>query len=76
MQDEKGQPLSQFALRSRFDKARKAVGVDFQFRDIRGKAATDTGNLAHSQKLLGHKNGDMTERYVKTRAGERVLPLK
>ena len=43
---ENGQPLSQFALRSRFDKAPKAVGVDFQFRDIRGKPATDTGNLA------------------------------
>ena len=74
--DEKGQLLSQFALRSRFDKARKAVGVDFQFWDIRGKAATNTGNLAHSQKLLGHKNRDMTERYVKARVGERVMPLR
>ena len=76
VQDENGQPLSQFALRSRFNQARTAVGVDFQFRDIRGKAATDTGNLAHSQKLLGHKNRDMTERYVKTRVGERVMPLR
>lgn len=50
--------------------------VDFQFRDIRGKAATDTGNLAHSQKLLGHKNRDMTEHYVKARMGERVKPLR
>lgn len=55
-QDENGQALSQFALRSRFDKARKLVKVDFQFQDIRAKAATDTGDLAHSQKLLVHKN--------------------
>ncbi len=76
IQDSNGQPLSQGALRSRFDKARIAAGVDFQFRDIRGKAATDTGNLAHSQKLLGHKNRDMTEHYVKARVGERVKPLR
>ncbi len=76
VQDENGQPLSQFALRSRFDKARTAAGVDFQFRDIRAKAATDTGDLAHSQTLLGHKNRDMTEHYVKARIGERVKPLR
>jgi len=76
IQDENGQPLTQGALRSRFDKARTAAKVDFQFRDIRGKAATDTGNLAHSQKLLGHKNREMTEHYVKARMGERVKPLR
>jgi hypothetical protein len=72
VQDENGQPLSQFALRSRFDKARMAAGVDFQFRDIRAKAATDTGDLARSQSLLGHRNRDMTEQYVRSRVGERV----
>ena len=76
IQDENGQPLTQCALRSRFDKARTAARVDFQFRDIRGKAATDTGDLAHSQSLLGHKNRDMTEHYVKARIGERVRPLR
>ena len=76
VQDENGQPLSQFALRSRFDKARLAAKVDFQFRDIRGKAATDTGDLAHSQRLLGHKNREMTEHYVKVRMGDRVQPLR
>ncbi len=50
--------------------------VHFQFRDIRAKAATDTGDLAHSQKLLAHKNRDMTEHYVKARIGERVKPLR
>ena len=76
IQDKNGQPLSRGTLRSRFDKARTAAKVDFQFRDIRGKAATDTGNLAQSQKLLGHKNRDMPENYAKVRAGERVEPLR
>jgi integrase len=76
IQDENGQPLTQGALRSRFDKARTLARVDFQFRDIRAKAATDTGDLAHSQTLLGHKNRDMTEHYVKSRVGERVKPLR
>ena len=76
IQDENGQPLTQCALRSRFDKARTLAKVDFQFRDIRAKAATDTGDLAHSQLLLGHKNREMTEHYVKSRLGERVSPLR
>lgn len=76
IQAENGQPLMQCALRSRFDKARTLAKVDFQFRDIRAKAATDTGDLAHSQKLLAHKNREMTEHYVKTRMGERVKPLR
>ena len=76
IQDENGQPLTQCALRSRFDKARTLAKVDFQFRDIRAKAATDTGDLAHSQTLLGHKNRDMTEHYVKARMGGRVKPLR
>lgn len=76
IQDENGQPLTQSALRSRFDKARILAKVEFQFRDIRAKAATDTGDLAHSQKLLAHKNRDMTEHYVKARTGDRVKPLR
>ena len=76
IQNENGQPLTQDALRSRFDKARELAGVSFQFRDIRAKAATDTGDLAHSQKLLAHKNRQMTEYYVKARLGDRVKPLR
>lgn len=76
VQDENGQPLSSLQLRSRFDKARTLAKVNFQFRDIRAKAATDTGDLAHSQSLLGHRNRDMTEHYVKSRLGERVKPLR
>lgn len=76
IQDDNGRPLGVHAPRSRFDKARKAAGVSFQFRDIRAKAATDTGDLAHSQLLLGHRNREMTEHYVRQRIGERVRPLR
>ena len=76
IQDDNGRPLTALALRGRFDKARKAAGVAFQFRDIRGKTASDTGDLAHSQRLLGHKNCDMTEHYVRERIGQRVKPLR
>ncbi|SDO96329.1 hypothetical protein SAMN05216303_102803 [Rhodoferax sp. OV413] len=69
-------PLTEDALRSRFNKARTLAGVSFQFRDIRAKAATDTGDLVHSQKLLAHKNRGMTECYIRAGLGERVKPLR
>lgn len=58
------------------EKARELAKVDFQFRDIRAKTATDTGDLAHAQKLLAHKHRDVTEHYVKARMGARVKPLR
>jgi len=76
IQDENGQPLTYAALRSRFDAARDAAKVTFQFRDLRAKAATDLENLAHAQKLLGHKTRAMTEHYTRNRKGEKVRPLK
>ncbi len=63
-------------MRPRFDAARKAAKVSFQFRDIRAKSATDLENLAHAQKLLGHKTRAMTEHYTRNRKGEKVSPLK
>lgn len=76
IQDEDGQPLSYEMPRFRFHRARQAAKVKFQFRDIRAKAATDTENLAHAQKLLGHKTRAMTENYTRDRKGDRVRPLK
>lgn len=76
IQDDQGQALTARTLRTRFDKAREVAGVSFQFRDLRAKAATDTGDLAHSQKLLGHTSRGMTEHYVKQRIGEKVKPLR
>lgn len=75
IRNENGQRLTYGALRSRFEKAREAAGVDFQFRDLRAKAASDVGDLRHAQKLLGHKQPTMTDRYVRSRRGEAVKPL-
>jgi integrase len=75
IQDNQGGRLSYFAMRSRFEKARTAAGVHFQFRDLRAKAATDTGDLAQAQRLLGHKTRAMTEDYTRDRIGETVAPL-
>jgi len=75
LQDPDGQRLSYFALRSRFDKAREIAGVNFQFRDLRAKVATDTNDLSHAQKLLGHKKRSTTEIYTRDRKGELVKPL-
>lgn len=63
-------------MRTRFDKARKAAEVDFQFRDIRAETATDTDDLARLQQLLGHNTRAMTEHYTRNRKGEKVEPLK
>jgi site-specific recombinase XerC len=76
LQDLSGQCLTYSALRARFDKAREKAGVNFQIRDLRAKAATDTGDLAHAQRLLGHKNRTTTEIYTRDRLGDLVKPLK
>ena len=76
LQDPGGQRLTYFALRSRFDKARELAGVNFQFRDLRAKAATDIEDLAHAQSLLGHKSRSTTEIYTRERRGDLVKPLR
>jgi integrase len=72
---ERGERVTYDTLQGRFRKARAAAGVDFQFRDLRAKAATDLENLDLAQKLLGHSGREMTEHYTKKRAGERVKPV-
>ena len=69
------QPLSYTTLRSRFDAAHRSAKVSVQFRDIRAKSATDLENLAHAQKLLGHKTRAMTEHYTRKRIGDTVKPV-
>lgn len=79
--DKNGQPITYWQLEDRWSATRAKVAetipsvADLQMRDIRGKAATDVEDLAHAQKLLGHKSRAMTEKYVKQRAGDRVAPL-
>lgn len=47
----------------------------FQFRDIRPKAASEIGDLALASKLLGHTEQEIT-RKVYIRVGETVQPTK
>lgn len=81
--NESGQRLGRDALRSRFDKAREAAGIekgDFQFRDLRAKAGTDktdaSGDIRQAQIQLGHSSLAMTEHYVRQRRGDKVKPTR
>ncbi len=67
IQDESRLPLTFWMQRNPFDAAREAAGAATQFRDICAKAATDTGDLGHAQRLLGHANREMTEHYTRER---------
>lgn len=86
---ETGRPLTEGALRSRFDKARERAAKmrtelaeairAFQFRDLRAKAGTDkadSGGMREAQMQLGHNSMAMTEIYVRNRRGEKVSPTK
>lgn len=72
--DEHGKPMTKAKLRSRFEAARNAAGVDgaaFQFRDLRRKAAADLrddAGIEKAQDLLGHSNVQMTEHYASGKA--------
>lgn len=80
--NEKGQALTYAALDDRFAKAREAAGVksaEFQFRDLRAKAATeveDRDGMDAAQGLLGHADGSMTRHYVRNRIGKLVKPTR
>lgn len=81
--NEEGQPLGRSALRFRFESARNAAGIegeDFQFRDLRAKAATDktdkTKDIREAQQQLGHASVVMTEHYVRKRRGRKVMPTE
>lgn len=91
VRNEDEQPLTQDALRQRFEKSRAAAIehardsgntalaaslASFQFRDLRAKAATDLEDLAAAQGLLGHAKRSTTEIYTRQRIGARVKPLK
>lgn len=73
--NQKVQPLSISELRGGFDRAREKAGVSFQFRVLRAKAATDTKDLHHAQKLLGHTTRAITEQYTRKRIGDTVKPV-
>lgn len=78
--DESGQPMTKAKLRSRFEAAREAAGFtgdQFQFRDLRRKAASDLRDqvgIEAAQALLGHSSVVMTEHYAGGR-GKRVAAI-
>lgn len=80
--NEEGQAMTRYMLRTRFDAARKAAGItpaQFQFRDLRAKAATDVDEATGTkgaQALLGHTTEGMTTHYVRHKAGRKVNPVR
>ena len=84
-----GLRMSQQMLRNRWDDAREKAAIkaatsgdpalaasirDFQFKDIRPKAASEI-ELTHASRLLGHSTQEMTKK-VYRRVGEIVKPTK
>jgi integrase len=84
-----GTPMSRFELRGALDRARAAAArahpalagkiKQFQFRDLRAKAATDKDEahgISAAQEQLGHSTAAMTKHYVRHRKGKLVKPTK
>lgn len=84
-----GLPMTRYELRGAFDRARDAAIVahpnlaksirEFQFRDLRAKAGTDTeseSGMEAAQAQLGHSTQAMTADYVRHRLGKLVKPTK
>ncbi|MFK3640591.1 phage integrase [Pseudomonas protegens] len=84
-----GLRMSQQMLRNRWDDARETAAIkaaaggdpalafsirQFQFKDIRPKAASEI-ELTHASRLLGHSTEEMTKK-VYRRVGEIVKPTK
>jgi len=85
-----GLRMSYNMLRNRWDEAREKAAVkaadednpdlatsirQFQFRDIRPKAASEIEDIREASRLLGHSTQEMTKR-VYRRVGEIVSPTK
>lgn len=80
---ENGVAMTASMLRSRFDDARAAAGVekhDFQMRDLRAKAGTDkaesSGDILEARDQLGHTTVAMTEHYIRNRRGKKITPTR
>ncbi len=70
----RGQPLSLPAMQKRWDVVRRRIGADWQLRDLRAKAATDTE--ASAQELLGHAAASTTDGYIRRVAGALADPVR
>lgn len=84
-----GAPMTRYELRGAFDRARDAAVLahpalaqqirEFQFRDLRAKAGTDTEEargMGAAQDQLGHSTPMMTAHYVRHRKGKLVSPTR
>lgn len=72
--DRRGQRLRYGPLHERF---LKALGdADWQFRDIRAKAATDSPDLKRAQQLLGHVTEATTASVYRRSSSNVVAPLE
>lgn len=75
VQTPEGKAMTYAMLRNRFDAARAASGQNWQFRDLRPKAATDTDNVRDAQQLLGHASEATTAKIYRRLKGEAVQPV-
>lgn len=84
-----GTPMTKYMMRGAMDRARAAAATErpdlaarikeFQFRDLRAKAATDkeeVEGVEAAQAQLGHTTPTMTRQYVRHRKGKLVKPTK
>ena len=84
-----GTSMTKFMMRGAMDRARAAAVIarpdlaarikEFQFRDLRAKAATDkdeSAGMTAAQEQLGHTTPTMTRQYVRHRKGKLVKPTK
>ena len=87
---QRGKRMTAAMLRKRWDEAREKAKLgaieegdtllasriaEFQFRDIRPKAASEIADIGEASLLLGHTKGDITER-VYRRVGAIAKPSK
>ncbi|MHB1098660.1 MAG: site-specific integrase, partial [Burkholderiales bacterium] len=78
VQDMNGQRIPYNTFTDRFDLARTKAGyapMQYQFRDIRAKVATDSDTIDEAQGRLGHAHRSTTERHY-MRRGKLVEPAK
>lgn len=72
--DENGQPISIWRLDHEFAKARGEA--DWQLRDLRAKAVTDTLNIKEASERAGHADEKITRRVYERTRGMKVRPLR
>lgn len=75
VQTSEGKRLTYTMLRDRFDAARLASGQQWQFRDLRSKAATDIDDLTAAKELLGHRSETTTAAIYRRMKGQKVQPV-